>query len=159
MVRTHGTLIDEPLARRLKAIDVGIVLVDLWGATAATHDALTGTPGSFERTVAGVRHLVAAGVETHALFILNRRNVHELQAWCDLVGSLAASAAGVLRLYPLGRELRSGRVEGSCSKCSATQGSHGGCRSTAYAFHGRFSAPDPFDLELNHGVDLTSLPR
>jgi MoaA/NifB/PqqE/SkfB family radical SAM enzyme len=58
-----------------------------------------------------------------------------------------------------GRELRSGRVEGSCSKCSATQGSHGGCRSTAYAFHGRFSAPDPFDLELNHGVDLTSLPR
>ena len=243
MVRTHGTLIDDALAARLKAIDVGIVLVDLWGATAATHDALTGTPGSYGRTVAGLQRLVAAGVETHALFILNRRNVHELQAWCDLVGSLAASAAGVLRLYPLGgvkaqwtelalslpemtealsalrppaglrlmqswhprnanccwqmsginafgdsigcaylreyvnfgnvlqqpfletwnhplgRELRSGRVEGSCSKCSATQGSHGGCRSTAYAFHGRFGAPDPFDLELNHGVDLTTLPR
>ena len=243
MVRTHGTLVDEALARRLKAIDVGIVLVDLWGATAATHEALTRTPGSFERTVAGLRALVAAGVETHALFILNRRNVHELQAWCDLVGSLGAQAAGVLRLYPLGgvkaqwpelalsleemtqaltglrvppglrlmqswhprnanccwqmsainafgdsigcaylreyvdfgnvleqpflqtwnhplgRELRSGRVEASCKSCAGTQGSHGGCRSTAFAFHGRFSAPDPFDLELNDGVDLTTLPR
>ncbi|MEJ8838393.1 radical SAM protein [Ramlibacter sp. AN1133] len=243
MVRTHGTLIDDVLAARLKAIDVGIVLVDLWGASAATHEALTGTPGSFERTVAGMRRLVSAGIETHALCILNRRNVHELQAWCDLVGSLGASAAGVLRLYPLGGvkpqwgelalsldemtaavsglrappglrimqswhprnanccwqmsainsfgdsigcaylreyvdfgnvlqqpflqtwkhplgvELRSGRVERSCTSCAGTQSSHGGCRSTAYAFHGRFSAPDPFDLELNDGIDLTTLPR
>lgn len=243
MVRTHGTLIDETVAARMKAIDVGTVLVDLWGATASTHDALTGTPGSFERTVAGMRRLVAAGVDTQALLILNRLNMHEVQAWCDLVGALGASAAGVLRLYPLGGvksqwkelalslqemtdviaslrvpptlrlmqswhprnanccwqmsainafgdsigcaylreyvnfgnvleqpfletwshplglELRSGRVERSCTSCSATQGSHGGCRSTAYAFRGSFSAPDPFDLELNDGVDLTTLPR
>ena len=37
--------------------------------------------------------------------------------------------------------------------------SHGGCRATAYAFHGRFDAPDPFDLELNDGIDLTTLPE
>lgn len=243
MVRTHGTLIDEALAARLKAIDVAIVLVDLWGATAATHEALTRTPGSFGLSVAGLRRLIAAGVDTHALFILNRRNVHELQDWCDFVGSLGVSAAGVLRLYPLGGvkaqwselalsldemtvalsalrvpaglrlmqswhprnanccwqmsainafgdsigcaylreyvnfgnvteqpfldtwkhpvgvELRSGHVERSCGSCASTQGSHGGCRSTAYAFHGRFDAPDPFDLELNDGVDLTALPR
>ena len=243
MVRTHGTLIDAELATRLKAIDIAIVLVDLWGATAATHDALTGTPGSHARSLAGIRHLVEAGLDTQLLFILNRRNVHELQAWCDLAAGLGASAAGVLRLYPLGQvrgqwdelalsldemmaaiaslrlppglrlmqswhprnanccwqmsainaygdsigcaylreyvdfgnvlerpfletwnhplgqELRSGRVERSCNGCASTQGSHGGCRSTAYAFHGRFSAPDPFDLELNDGVDLRTLPR
>ena len=56
--------------------------------------------------------------------------------------------------HPLGRQLRSGKVERSCGSCAATQGSHGGCRATAYAFHGRFDAPDPFDLELNNGVDL-----
>lgn len=243
MVRTHGTLVDDVLAARLKAIDVAIVLVDLWGANAATHEALTGTPGSFERTLAGVRALVAAGLDTQLLFILNRCNVHELQAWCDLAGALGASAVGVLRLYPLGgvkakwselalsldemtraidglkvpsglrlmqswhprnanccwqmsglsafgdsigcaylreyvdfgnvleqpflqtwnhplgRELRSGRVERSCPSCAASQGSHGGCRSTAYAFHGRFDAPDPFDRDLNDGIDLTALPR
>ena len=243
MVRTHGTLVDAALATRLKAIDVAIVLVDLWGATAGTHDALTGTPGSFERSVQGIRHLVAAGIDTQMLFILNRRNVHELNAYAALAGSLGVSAIGILRLYPLGRvkqawgelalsldemtaalaalqappglrvmqswhprnanccwqmsginafgdsigcaylreyvnfgnvlqapfldtwnhplgrELRSGKVDRSCGSCAGTQGSHGGCRSTAYAFHGRFDAPDPFDLELNDGVDLTVLPR
>jgi hypothetical protein len=49
-------------------------------------------------------------------------------------------------------------VEESCGDCSATQGSHGGCRSAAYAFHGRWTAPDPFDSALNHGTDLTRLP-
>ena len=60
--------------------------------------------------------------------------------------------------HPLYRELRSGNVESSCGSCSASQNSHGGCRSTAYAFHGRWSAPDPFDIELNEGVDLRVLP-
>ncbi len=72
MVRTNGTLVDHELAGRLKDIDVGIVLVDLWGATAATHDALTRTEGSFDRSVNGIRQLVAAGIETQMLFILNR---------------------------------------------------------------------------------------
>jgi radical SAM protein with 4Fe4S-binding SPASM domain len=61
--------------------------------------------------------------------------------------------------HPLAKQLRAGHVERSCKPCASTQGSHGGCRSTAYAFHGRFDAPDPFDLELNDGVDLTALPR
>lgn len=242
MVRTHATLIDAALAARLKAIDVAIVLVDLWGAEAATHDSLTGTPGSFERSVRGIRHLVAAGIDSQMLFILNRRNVGELGAYAALAAGLGASAIGILRLYPLGqvrqdwaelalsldemtaalaaleapaglrvmqswhprnanccwqmsainafgdsigcaylreyvdfgnvlstpfldtwnhplgRELRSGRVDRSCTSCAGTQGSHGGCRSTAYAFHGRFDAPDPFDLTLNDGIDLTVLP-
>lgn len=242
MVRTHGTLIDEALAARLKAIDVAIVLVDLWGATAATHESLTRTAGSFERSVEAIRLLAAAGVDTQMLFILNRRNVHELHDYCELAAKLGATAVGILRLYPLGgvrnqwselalsldeqtaaieslrppaglrimqswhprnanccwqmsginafgdsigcaylreyvnfgnvleqpflqtwshplgRELRSGRVERSCGQCAGTQGSHGGCRSTAYAFHGRFDAPDPFDRELNDGIDLRALP-
>jgi radical SAM protein with 4Fe4S-binding SPASM domain len=242
MVRTHGTLIDAALAERLKEIDTGIVLVDLWGATAATHEALTGTPGSYDRTVAGIRHLVAAGLDAQMLFILNRRNMSELQAYVDLAHELGVRTVGVLRLYPLGgvkkqwrelalslnemtdalrrlkappgvrimqswhprnanccwqmsaidpggnsigcaylreyvnfgdvtrvpfmetwnhplaRHLRAGRVERSCGRCAATQGSHGGCRSTAYAFRGSFDAPDPFDLELNDGLDLTVLP-
>jgi radical SAM protein with 4Fe4S-binding SPASM domain len=60
--------------------------------------------------------------------------------------------------HPLGQQLRSGRVERSCGSCATSEGSHGGCRATAYAFHGRFDAPDPFDLELNDGIDLRVLP-
>jgi radical SAM protein with 4Fe4S-binding SPASM domain len=60
---------------------------------------------------------------------------------------------------PLYKRLRAGVVEANCASCEATQGTRGGCRSTAYAFHGRWEAPDPFCSTLNHGVDLRVLPR
>lgn len=59
---------------------------------------------------------------------------------------------------PLWRTLRAGAVERSCPDCSASEGSHGGCRATAYAWHGRWTAPDPFDPILNDGVDVSLLP-
>jgi radical SAM protein with 4Fe4S-binding SPASM domain len=59
---------------------------------------------------------------------------------------------------PLYRHLREGDVEQSCGACSSSQNSHGGCRSAAYAWHGRWTAPDPFDVVLNNGIDLTQLP-
>lgn len=242
-LRTNATLIDAPMARRLRDANLGDALVDLLGATPETHDALTATPGSHARTLAGIAALQAAGIPVTLLTITNRRNIHELQAILDLGGRLQAEAVGMLRPYPLGRmrlnwdelslslpemseaigalvtppgtrlmqswhpndanccwqmaaanaygdsigctylreyvnygslneqtlletwdhplyrTLRAGNVEASCNACATTQGSHGGCRSTAYAFHGRWTAPDPFDAPLNAGTDLRRLPK
>ena len=241
-LRTNATLIDASMASELRRIGLGTLLVDLWGARAATHDWLTDTNGSFERTCRGIAVAIAAGLPTTTLLILNRRNINELQDYLELVHGMGIRRVGILRPYPLGRmrenwaelslslsemmdalaalrppagltvmqswhpndanccwqmaavnaygdsigctylreyvnfgntvetslaetwahplyrELRSGDVEQSCGSCSASQNSHGGCRSTAYAFHGRWSAPDPFDSELNEGVDLRVLP-
>ncbi len=243
MVRTNATLIDRARARRLKESGVGEVFVDLWGASAAVHDAMTGCPGSQARTLAGIQHLVDAGVRVKLLYVLTRLNAQETAAASALARERVPGAAiAYLRLYPLGRarqdwarlslpleaqtaaleaaaggggrvihswhpnnhnccwqmaavradgeaigcaylreyvafgsltektlletwqhplhrELRSGAVEASCSDCAASQGSHGGCRAAAYAFHGRFSAPDPYDSRLNRGLDLTRLPE
>lgn len=60
---------------------------------------------------------------------------------------------------PLYRQLRSGRVEKSCPDCHASEGTQGGCRSTAFAFHGRWTAPDPFCRTLNEGVRIDVLPE
>jgi radical SAM protein with 4Fe4S-binding SPASM domain len=60
---------------------------------------------------------------------------------------------------PLYKSLRAGKVETSCASCDTNDGSRGGCRSTAYAFHGRWTAPDPFCPNLNEGVDLRVLPE
>jgi radical SAM protein with 4Fe4S-binding SPASM domain len=73
-------------------------------------------------------------------------------------GSLLETSLRETWHHPTCRQLRSGVVDKACSACSASQGSHGGCRSTAYAFHGRFDAPDPFDVMLNDGIDLCHLP-
>jgi radical SAM protein with 4Fe4S-binding SPASM domain len=59
---------------------------------------------------------------------------------------------------PLYRMLREVPVEKSCNGCGAHSATRGGCRSTAYAFHGRWTAPDPFCSHLNNGVDLRVLP-
>lgn len=241
-LRTNATLIDSAMAKALRAANLGDALVDMLGATAQTHDYLTGTPGSHQGLLAGVRELKSVGIPFTFLIIMNRRNLGELQGILDLGQSLGAEAVGVLRPYPLGRmrenwdelslsldemmaaiaslrvpkgvrlmqswhpndanccwqmaaanaygdsigctylreyvnygslrsltlletwddplytSLRTGGVERSCGACATTQGSHGGCRSTAYAFHGRWDAPDPFDAPLNDGVDLRQLP-
>jgi radical SAM protein with 4Fe4S-binding SPASM domain len=60
---------------------------------------------------------------------------------------------------PLYRHLREGKVEAHCSACTAAEGTRGGCRATAYAFHGRWEAPDPFCASLNDGVDLRVIPE
>ncbi len=242
MIRTNATLIDQKRARRLAEIGVGEVFVDLWGASAAVHDAMTGTAGSQAQTLAGIDHLVEAGVAVKLLYVLTALNAHETAAAARLARvRVPDGALAFLRLYPLGRarsrwselalsleaqmaaldaakdagqriihswhpnnhnccwqmaairadgeaigcaylrdyvafgsvtekslqetwehplhqDLRRGAVEASCADCSASQGSHGGCRASAYAFHGRFTAPDPYDSRLNQGLDLTRLP-
>jgi radical SAM protein with 4Fe4S-binding SPASM domain len=244
VVRTNGTLITAKIAAELKAIGVARVLVDVMGASAQTHDRLTGVEGSFAKSCAAVKFLAAAGIKTDALVILNRENAGEIQDCVELAHSLGALRLGVLRLYPLGRAkrawselalsleeqtaavtslrapdgfqimqswhpndrnccwqgatinaygdsigctylreyvnfgniratpfletwhsnelyktLRDGKVEQACSSCHERDGTSGGCRSTAYAFHGRWDAPDPFCSHLNHGVDLRVLPK
>jgi radical SAM protein with 4Fe4S-binding SPASM domain len=244
VVRTNGTLITQAVAKELKALGVGRMLVDIMGARAGTHDELTGVEGSFQKSCAAVRHLSAAGIKTDVLVILNRKNFGEMQECVDLARSLGALRLGILRLYPLGRAkraweelalsldeqtsaianlrvpedfqvmkswhpnnrnccwqgaavnafgdsigctylreyvnfgniratpfldtwhnnelyktLRKGEVEKSCASCHAKDGTHGGCRSTAYAFHGRWDAPDPFCSHLNQGTNLRVLPE
>jgi radical SAM protein with 4Fe4S-binding SPASM domain len=61
--------------------------------------------------------------------------------------------------HPLYRSLRSQTVSGHCTDCGATQLSSGGCRSSAFAFTGRFDAPDPFCPNQNKGINLRELPK
>jgi MoaA/NifB/PqqE/SkfB family radical SAM enzyme len=81
-----------------------------------------------------------------------------LRDYVDFGDATATPYDEIFQHNPLYRLLRSGDVEEHCGACSSTQDSHGGCRSAAYAWHGRWTAPDPFDVTLNHGIDLTVLP-
>lgn len=102
-VRTNATLLTPDAAARLKAIGVGEVYVDVLGATAATHDWHTRAPGSFDRTVQGLKNAQAAGLPVSLLIIMTRRNVDELQQVLEMADDLGVPRVGVLRLYPLGR--------------------------------------------------------
>lgn len=74
---TNGTLVSAALARSLAAAGLDSAQVSLEGVTAATHDAVTGVPGSFAATLAGVTHLKGCGIPVHTNTTLNRRNLDD----------------------------------------------------------------------------------
>ncbi len=62
---TNGYTMTEALAREIRQIGVLSVEVSLYSDEPEGHDAVTRVPGSHARTLAGVRHLIAAGVRVH----------------------------------------------------------------------------------------------
>lgn len=91
---TNGTRVDAEIAARFAALAPLSVEVSLYGGTAATHDAVTAQPGSFERTVAGIRHLKAAGVRVVTKALLTRLNAHEVTETLALVDDLGVHFKG-----------------------------------------------------------------
>jgi len=75
---SNGSLIDADAAHQLRAAGAERIGISLYGATAATHDAFTQTPGSFSQTIRGINHAVAAGIETVANIVVTPQNLAEL---------------------------------------------------------------------------------
>jgi radical SAM protein with 4Fe4S-binding SPASM domain len=86
-VKSNGMLLGDR-AQRLADAGVYAVDVSLYGASAATHEALTALPGSFQRTVAGVRAAVAAGLRVSLSFCITRGNTAEIAQMTALAEEL-----------------------------------------------------------------------
>lgn len=85
-------LAEAGLAARLAEAGLGVAFVSLHGARAEVSDAITGAPGTFERTLAGVDALRAAGVAVRLNFVFCAANLGEFPA---LVRLAAARWPGV----------------------------------------------------------------
>jgi radical SAM protein with 4Fe4S-binding SPASM domain len=91
---TNGVRVTPDVAERFAALAPLAIEVSLYGATAATHEAVTAMPGSFDRTVAGIRNLKAAGAPVVVKTLLTQRNKHEVDATMALVRELGARFKG-----------------------------------------------------------------
>ena len=87
---SNCTLITPDIVRAIAEMKTRALGTSLYGATAATHDSVTGVPGSFERTLEGIRLLVSAGVATTVQTVAMKANVNELAQIEELVQSLGA---------------------------------------------------------------------
>jgi AdoMet-dependent heme synthase len=80
-VLSNGTLLTEAACDRLAAYaNLWGVSLSVYGATAATHDAITRVPGSYERTMAGARRLAERGARVGLKFVLMKGNASETGA-------------------------------------------------------------------------------
>ena len=99
---TNGIRCARPAyAAALKSAGLDSAQLSLEAADAQTHDAITGVPTSFERTVRGVRNLRAADIHTHTNTTIcpeNRDRVVELVDFAaDVLGSDYLSMNMVIR--------------------------------------------------------------
>lgn len=85
-ILTNGTMLTDAAVDRLARYDhVDEVALSVYGATAATHDGVTRTPGSFERTMRGARRLAAARLPVMLKYIVMDVNADELESFTRTV--------------------------------------------------------------------------
>jgi radical SAM protein with 4Fe4S-binding SPASM domain len=105
VVYSNGTLIDAGQAARLRDLDVERMEISLLGARAATHDRLTGVPGSFDAAVSAIQNLVEAGLRVQVKTTWMRPNIGEARELIELAKALGASfRSGYLLLHHKGTQ-------------------------------------------------------
>lgn len=87
---TNGLRMDDRLARELAHLGVETVEISLYSHLAETHDFVTGVPGSFDKTVAGIRALVRYGVPVVVKTPVMSVNEHHIEAYRAFVADLGA---------------------------------------------------------------------
>ncbi|HKU42105.1 MAG TPA: radical SAM protein [Polyangiales bacterium] len=87
---TNGLTMTRELAQALGRLALQCVEISLYSTRAEVHDFVTGVPGSFERTVGGVRALVEADVPVLIKSPVMSVNEHETEAYAAFAASLGA---------------------------------------------------------------------
>ncbi|MDO4857592.1 MAG: radical SAM protein [Thermoguttaceae bacterium] len=97
---TNGTLLTDRVVDSLSRYSkLREVQVSLDGVMAKTHDYLRGN-GSFDRTIAGVKKLIAVGIPVTIMFTASKLNMKEAPAVVDLAADLQVTAVTVERYTP-----------------------------------------------------------
>jgi len=78
---TNGTLIKQDEAEKLLAAGLDSVQISIEGTDALTHDYLTGTTGSFQKTLDGIAFMKKTGMHVHTNTTLNRQNITQAAAF------------------------------------------------------------------------------
>jgi radical SAM protein with 4Fe4S-binding SPASM domain len=99
---TNGTLVTQPVARKIVESGVHRVSISLDGADAPTHDAFRGVPGAFEAALRGFQNLRELGMSLQINMTIARHNAHQLPAVLELAKEIGAEALHTFLLVPVG---------------------------------------------------------
>jgi radical SAM protein with 4Fe4S-binding SPASM domain len=99
---TNGTLIDAAVAEQIRDSGIVRIAVSLDGATAEVHNKLRQLEGSFERALAGIKHLREKEMDVQINITLTKHNAGQLEEVHELAKSLGAVAVHIFMLVPVG---------------------------------------------------------
>jgi radical SAM protein with 4Fe4S-binding SPASM domain len=103
VLSTNGTLIDHPIAQKLKDLEFAYVGISLDSAIPAVHDEFRGMQGAFERTMKGFRHCREVGQKVGLRLTLTRHTAQNLDKLFDLIEAEGIDRACFYHLCPAGR--------------------------------------------------------
>ncbi|MFH1235123.1 MAG: radical SAM protein [Candidatus Diapherotrites archaeon] len=102
-VQSNGMMYKYPaFVERITGAGADRFLVSIHGARAETHDFLTRTEGSFERTTQGIKNLKKAGVELRFSIVITKHNFKELVEWAEMLGRFEAFSYHFNFITPIG---------------------------------------------------------
>jgi radical SAM protein with 4Fe4S-binding SPASM domain len=84
VISSNGTLIDDEMARKIKAAGFQYVGISVDGAP-DTHDEFRNKKGAFEMALKGIRACMANGVKTGMRFTVNRYNQQDLARIFEII--------------------------------------------------------------------------
>lgn len=99
---TNATTLSPRGAQRLARSGLNSAQVSLEGPSPTVHDALTGVPGSFERTLAGLKALRGTGVRVHTNTTISRGNIAHLKGIVGLAKEIGMERLSMNMVIPTG---------------------------------------------------------
>ncbi|MEM2865201.1 MAG: radical SAM protein [Candidatus Bathyarchaeia archaeon] len=100
---TNGTLITDAVADKLKEAGVEYLQISLDGASPETHDSFRGIPGSFQRTIEGIRRAVERDFFVNISTTVTRLNYREVPRIIELCEGLRVDWFMFYNFIPTGR--------------------------------------------------------
>ncbi|MBD3379960.1 MAG: radical SAM protein [Candidatus Omnitrophica bacterium] len=102
-METNGTLVSRDVARMLADNNVSQVSVSLDSMFPEVHDRLRGKKGAFERSVSGIKNLIASGIRPQVILSLYRENLRGFERFLDFMEDLGVNDVKVNIITPMGR--------------------------------------------------------
>ncbi len=87
---TNGALITAEIAQKIAALQPLVVEISVYGGIKHTHDAITGSPGSLERTMRGVKLLREKGLRILLKTPIMASTLGQVQSVEDIAGEVGA---------------------------------------------------------------------
>jgi len=100
---TNATLLSTEAAERMKRAGIRALAISLHGADAKSHDDFCGMEGGWERAMAGIHNVAAAGIPFQINTCIHHYNLAQFDAIVSLARNLRAVAVEIFRFIPAGR--------------------------------------------------------
>jgi radical SAM protein with 4Fe4S-binding SPASM domain len=102
-VATNATLITKEKAKAMKEAGIEYVQISLDGAEAETHDYFRGVPGAFNKTIEGIKNVVAEDFFVEVSTTITKLNYKEMPKILDLCENLGVDWFMAYNFIPTGR--------------------------------------------------------